>query len=299
MLMASVAYAADGDVTVDGNFGIGTGSTPPAYPLQINFNNPAASFSGMVATNINPAGKVLFTAKNDQGFWGSVGVFGSGFPATDLANAATMTGSGAVVLMSNSQLGSGGSDPISFRVGGYGPGNERVRITSQGYVGIGTTAPGYQLHLSADSAAKPGTATWTVASDARLKTDIYPYSKGLADILRLNPISYRYNGNGGIGHEKVRFTDLETGLTVVTDIVDTTLLSKTFVGLIAQDVQPVVPEAVSSHKARLYSDDKFDTELLDVNPHALTFMLINAVKELKTQVDALNQQIMALKAGIK
>ena len=40
-----------------------------------------------------------------------------------------------------------------------------------GYVGIGTY-PNYQLHLSADSAAKPSSSAWTVSSDKRLKTNI-------------------------------------------------------------------------------------------------------------------------------
>lgn len=47
----------------------------------------------------------------------------------------------------------------------------RLVITASGNVGIGVT-PTYQLQLSTDSAAKPSTNTWTVASDERLKTNI-------------------------------------------------------------------------------------------------------------------------------
>ena len=64
-------------------------------------------------------------------------------------------------------------------------------------VGLGITGPTYQLQLSTDSAAKPGTNTWTVASDARIKTDIRPFTDGLNTILGINPVWYKYNGLGG------------------------------------------------------------------------------------------------------
>ena len=41
------------------------------------------------------------------------------------------------------------------------------------YVGIGTTSPSYQLQLSTDSAAKPTSNTWTIASDARIGVYLY------------------------------------------------------------------------------------------------------------------------------
>ena len=45
-------------------------------------------------------------------------------------------------------------------------------ITTGGNVGIGTTGPSYQLQLSTDSAAKPTSALWTIASDERIKEKI-------------------------------------------------------------------------------------------------------------------------------
>ena len=48
------------------------------------------------------------------------------------------------------------------------------------YAGIGiglTVTPTYQLHLSADSAAKPTSTTWYVPSDGRLKRDVTPVDR--------------------------------------------------------------------------------------------------------------------------
>ena len=47
-----------------------------------------------------------------------------------------------------------------------------------GRVGIGTGNPTHRLELSTDDAAKPGTNTWTVVSDIRMKQNIHPYKDG-------------------------------------------------------------------------------------------------------------------------
>lgn len=169
-------------------------------------------------------------------------------------------------------------------------------MTSAGNLGLGTTSPAYKLHLFSDSAAKPSTSTWTIASDARLKTDIQPYTKGLKEILQIKPVTYKYNGKGGIGRQKGLIKNPVTGEDEEIDLVDTELLSKTNVGVIAQDIQDVVPEAVASHKGKINEDDKDETDILDFNSHSLTYILINAVKELSAQVDSLNKQIADLKA---
>jgi len=170
-----------------------------------------------------------------------------------------------------------------------------VVINQNGNVGIGTTAPAYQLQLSTGNAAKATGSTWIVPSDSRLKTNIQPYTKGLKEILQINPITYQYNGNGGVGHSKVCTGDP----CVEQDVVDTELLSKTHVGVIAQDIQAVVPETVTSHKGKINEDDTDETDILDFDSHSLTFILINTVKELSAQIDSLNQQIADLKARVK
>jgi hypothetical protein len=78
------------------------------------------------------------------------------------------------------------------------------------------------------------------------------------------------------------------------DVVDTDLLSKTYVGIIAQDIQTVLPETVTSHRDKLNAYDSVDTDILDFDAHSLTFILINAVKELNAKIDSLNRHIASL-----
>jgi hypothetical protein len=140
----------------------------------------------------------------------------------------------------------------------------RMSISHQGYVGIGTTGPSYQLQLSTDSAAKPSTNTWTIASDARIKTETGEYTKGLDAVLALRPVTYRYNGKAGMiddGEDKI--------------------------SIIAQEAITAFPECVGSYMTKLEEDDEEETEVLNWNGHALTFALVNSIKELAARLEAL------------
>ena len=140
-----------------------------------------------------------------------------------------------------------------------------MRIQYNGNVGIGTTSPSYQLQLSLDSAAKPSTNTWTIASDSRIKQDIRPFSDGLSVLANINPIWYRYNGKGGFSAD-----------------------GKDYIGVVAQDIMQAAPYTVGTYKAKLNPNDPSETELYNFNSHALTFVMINAIKEQQKEIDALN-----------
>jgi len=144
-----------------------------------------------------------------------------------------------------------------------GTGNAVITVTSSA-VGIGTTGPSYQLQLSTDSAAKPSTNTWTIASDARLKRDVVPFTDGLAVLRQVNPIRYTYNGLAGMPESEG-------------------------IGVIGQEIEKVAPYTARRFKARLKPDDAEETELVGFNSHALTFVLINAVKELDSRLSAIER----------
>ncbi len=99
----------------------------------------------------------------------------------------------------------------------------RMRITEFGRVGIGTTYPGGLFELGLDEGRKPGTSTWTITSDERLKNIEGDYTKGLNDILQLNPIRYHYK-NG------------------MSRTFDPSVLATENVGLTAQAVQKLSPK---------------------------------------------------------
>lgn len=108
-------------------------------------------------------------------------------------------------------------------------GNTNLRLQPfGGNVGIGSTMPTYLLHLGVDSAAKPGTNTWTISSDARLKENIVAANLDRCwEIVKGVPLK-RYTWKG----------DAYTSGQVA---------DRSKLGWIAQDVQPFFKNAVTPH----------------------------------------------------
>jgi hypothetical protein len=123
--------------------------------------------------------------------------------------------------------------------------------------------------VSNGQAYKSGGGQWAALSDARLKEDIHPYTRGLAELRALRPVRYKYKKEYWAASDRY------------------------FTGLIAQEVQDVVPEMVHPYKFQAIGDKLID--VLAVDPSDLTYMLINAVKEL----DAENQQLKARLAAVE
>ncbi len=206
--------------------------------------------------------------------------------------------------------------------------SERLSINSAGNVGIGDTAPGEKLEVAGNinavggdlyaassngvfnigggimndlvniiadinptltnvdgdedlfveddlqvnsQAYKPGGGVWETTSDINLKKDINPYTDGLSKILQINPVIFKYN-----------------------DVVPTYDSGKEYVGIIAQEIEPIAPYMVNlTPFGRKVKEDEEGNEIV-VDPgtmyytfdgNALTYMLINAVKEQQTIIE--------------
>jgi len=147
-------------------------------------------------------------------------------------------------------------------------GNEGIRMTwiKTGNVGIGTTTPTHLLEVNG-TAAKPGGGSWTATSDSRLKQEVRPYTDGLEKLLSIKPVTYRYN--------ELAETDTEIE----------------YVGVIAQELKEVAPYMVGSFELN-------GTEYLDVDNSAMTYMLINAMKEQQQQIEEL-KSVQAENEGLR
>ncbi len=138
---------------------------------------------------------------------------------------------------------------------------QRMVIESGGDVGIGITNPSHMLQLGSDDGAKPGGGSWTNSSDIRLKKIDGPYTRGLADIMQLSPISYHYKN-------------------VANRTWNEDVLNTQFHGFVAQDLLKVFPECVD------IDDDGYYT----VNVSALNVSYVNAIKELASKINILGQE---------
>lgn len=135
---------------------------------------------------------------------------------------------------------------------------QRMAIRSNGNVGIGAdfSDPQALLHVNGDALAR---GSWRQESDIRLKEDINPLKDSLDKILGLEGVSFKFKNNQEQG---------------------------TQIGVIAQDVEKVVPEVVST------GEDGYKS----VSYQNLVPLLIEAMKEQQKQIEELKKELNELKS---
>ncbi len=132
---------------------------------------------------------------------------------------------------------------------------------------------------------KPGGGSWGTASDARLKKDVQNFTDGLDKILAIRPVSFKYNDH---------FKSLNN--------------NKTYIGVLAQEIKEVAPYTVELTKFGQVNEEdengvehvkKEGEEFYTYDSSSLTYMLINAVKELKSLNDDQQKMIEDLKKEVE
>ena len=119
-------------------------------------------------------------------------------------------------------------------------------------------------------------STWSTTSDARIKKDIVDCPQGLDIINKIIVRNFYYRTPEEIaeGAPELAHLDLEDKAIKRPELQ---------VGAIAQEIEEFLPEVVS------YDDNG----VRDVNPDRLTWILINAVKELSTENEGLKARLDA------
>jgi hypothetical protein len=114
--------------------------------------------------------------------------------------------------------------------------------------------------------------TWSQASDRRIKQNITDISGGLDKVLKLRPVSFKY-------------TEEFTGANAKEN--------KLHLGFIAQEVNQIVPEAVSTTTGTI-GDVKVE-DLYGIDTTTLIPLLVDAIKELKAENDVAKSENRQLK----
>ena len=146
--------------------------------------------------------------------------------------------------------------------------NPKVLISDTGNLGLGTLTPTQTLDVVGNANVSgcfmiggSGIAG-TCSSDLRLKKNIQPFSSVLDKVVQLQPVHYDWRAN--------EFPEYHFGASRAT-------------GLIAQEVEKVFPDMVSTD-ANGYKQ---------VNYSQLPYLMLQAIRELKTENDALRDQLKA------
>jgi hypothetical protein len=118
------------------------------------------------------------------------------------------------------------------------------------------------------SAYKPGGGKWGSLSDRRVKKDIHPFTLGLDAVRMLQPRTFKYNGKAGLapddGQERI--------------------------GLIAQETRAAMPMMVHEMPGETIDG----TPALAMDTSAMTYALINAVKEQARTIRRLEKEAQDL-----
>jgi hypothetical protein len=270
-----------------GNVGIGT-ATPTAN-LDVQGANAVLRVSGT-----NPGITTLSLSQQGSGEWritnnGDFNIFNNGTQILDM-NAAVLNwfgqylnlgkpqGTTPVQITSYTYNGGVAGDALTFGTYNQNGATQPVRIGITGgtdvatvyfansNVGIGTTTPDQLLSVNGD-ASKTGSSTWATFSDERLKNIKGGFVAGIDELMQISPIRYRYKRDNPIG---------------IRD-------QKDHVGVSAQQIERVLPEAVSKN-AKGY-------RLVDTDP--IIWTMLNAIKQQEARARAQQSRIDSLEAQLR
>ena len=169
----------------------------------------------------------------------------------------TSSGTQLMAYQSDTYLTNRENGAIYFRNNGT---NTRMFIKSDGNVGIGTTSPSYKLDVNGDMEATSYNAT----SDERLKENIKPLTNSLSKIVDLRGVNFTWIEDSS--------KNLQSGL-------------------IAQEVESVISEAVSTATSK----NKNGFNQKSINYSAIVPYLIEAVKELSIENQNLKRDLENLR----
>lgn len=120
-------------------------------------------------------------------------------------------------------------------------------------------------------------------SDARLKDDIKPLNYGLNEIMQLKPVSYKWKNE-------------QHGKTIVPENQKELKL-----GFLAQDLQEVISEVVTTHSWKPVSEEQKDVyirkenERLGVNYSEIIPVAVKAIQEQQVLIEQQNKELSSLK----
>ncbi|MBS1565684.1 MAG: tail fiber domain-containing protein [Bacteroidetes bacterium] len=258
------------DAGTTGSYNVISGKGDIDNYLQLNIQNRSngtQASSDLVATANNGDESTNYI---DLGI-NSNGYTNTSLPILGGINTCYLYTTGADFVIGNTTA----TQDLIFFTNGLGASNEKMRILDVGNVGIGTSTPADKLSIagvlapSSDNTYSIGTSTnrwsevWATngviqTSDARFKTNIEPLEYGTKELMRLQPVSYRWK---------------------------TAPRGARMPGLLAQQTRRVIPEVVTGDEAK---------QTLGMNYPEMVTVLINTIKEQQQRLQQLKQELEAL-----
>lgn len=222
---------------------------------------PTFKLEVQLDANNGPANQARFgnvVLANGSGGFGQAAIFSHRNHSTNLEFALRQGLNGDV------QLNAAANQAVSVSIGGA----LKLGVSANGnvIVGANTELPGAPANatfqVSGDVFKTPSNVWGT--SDARVKEDVRDLDLGLFELRQVRPVRFRYNGRAG------------------------TPAGRASVGVIGQEIEAIVPETIQ--RVSVAGDPGLD-DMRVFDPEVLTYVLINAVKQLAAKVDHLERAL--------
>lgn len=240
--------------------------------------------------HVHPVDTSRYAASNPSGFQTA------GQVSASLAGYLPLAGgtlSGALTAANLNSSVTGGVAYVQLLSGSGAANSQLIHTDATGVMRLQNLAAGASnlsinvdgsFQISSSFAYKPGTPQWQTPSDARIKTVEGDYTAGLDVVLQLNPVFYRYKGNDTpTAEQSSDFADTTGALPYpASPNYHAALETKAFVGLVAQEVETVLPGMVGKRHGFIDGVEVPDIRTLDTGELMYTF--INAIKELAARV---------------
>ena len=200
----TMALNLSNNLVVTGTSNVGIGTSTPAYTLDVH---GTANVGALTATSVSGDGSGLTNLNASNISSGTL---------TRPVDTTTVTIDDYLIHDgdTNTKVGFPANDTFTVTTAN----SERLRVDSSGNVGIGTSSPGYKLHVSGDIYA---TGNVTAYSDVRKKKNLEIIERPIEKIEKLNGYTYEID-------------------------------DKRYTGLVAQEVLKVLPEAVVGSEEKGY-----------------------------------------------
>ena len=262
----TISYNTIGAPSVTGTGATGTwGISITGSSGSTSYATSAGSCTGNAATVTNG----VYTNVSNT-LTGSGAIIATGTSSGDQRISVTYGGNSSGLSPTSLQLGSSGHGILNV-TGGTWDGTNGVSLIMSGGAGTLQITSSDTLYTGADNCYKNGSTTaWIIASDARIKKNITPYTKGLAELNQVNIKNFEFNG--------------------LANSID----GSKAVGVIADEIESVLPDTIKINNVKLRPEDTERTALKHFDSTELVYLLVNSVKELKAELDAAKARITAL-----
>jgi hypothetical protein len=189
--------------------------------------------------------------------------------ATGIQGTQGATGAGTQGIQGITGTGTQGTQGIQGRQGTTGTGTQGTQGTQGPAQGIQGTTGSQGTQGIQGAQGKQGST-----SDIRLKRDIRTYPGGVQEVLGIQAVIFKWNG-----------------------LYDTEISDRDNIGLIANQLQGIIPEAVYSLKGKLRKEDTEETDILHYDIVPVVMANTNAIRELSASVNDLDRRVRELEKG--